>query len=180
MNEDQDILELLQNGEELSIPFKLIFDRYHRNVYWHARRMVVDHDDADDITQNIFIKIWNGISSFKGESKLSSWIFRITTNETLNFIKSKKVRAAFSFSDYESVLSHKIDDSSIFNGNEIERKLQKAILTLPTKQRQVFLLRYYDEMPYEKMAEVLNTSVGALKASYHHATIKVEKNITSN
>lgn len=179
MNEDQDILELLKNGDELSVPFKLIFERYHRKVYWHARRMVVDHDDADDITQNIFIKIWNGISSFKGEAKLSSWIFRISTNETLNFIRSKKIRATFSFNDYESVLSHKIDDSSVFTGSEIERKLQKAILKLPAKQRQVFLLRYYDEMPYEKMAEVLNTSVGALKASYHHATTKVEKNLTS-
>lgn len=179
MDEDQDILKLLQNGEEHSVPFKLIFERYHKKVYWHARRMIVDHDDADDITQNIFIKIWNGISAFKGDAKLSSWIFRITANETINFIKSKKLRAALSFHDYESALSNKLSDQSVFNGTEIERRLQKAILELPPKQRQVFLLRYYEEMPYEKMSEVLNTSVGALKASYHHASSKVEKIVQS-
>ena len=137
--------------------------------------MVIEHDDADDITQNVFIKIWNGFSSFKQDSKLSTWIYKITINETLNFIKSKKIKAALSFHDYESVLANKISDDSVFSGTEIERKLQKAILTLPAKQRQVFLLRYYDNMPYETMSEALGTSVGALKASYHHASTKIEK-----
>lgn len=179
MNEDQDILELLRNGDDRSIPFKLIFERYHKKVYWHTRRMIIDHEDANDITQNIFIKIWSGISSFKGDAKLSSWIFRITANETINFIKSKKLRAALSFQDFESSLSNKLSDQTVFNGTEIERRLQKAILSLPAKQRQVFLLRYYEEMPYEKMSEVLNTSVGALKSSYHHASAKVEKIVQS-
>lgn len=177
MNEDQDILELLFDKNNPSDSFKILFTRYHKKIYWHARRMVIDHDDADDVTQNVFIKIWNGFSSFKQDSKLSTWIFKITVNETLNFIKSKKIKAALSFHDYESVLANKISDDSVFSGTEIERKLQKAILTLPTKQRQVFLLRYYDNMPYETMSEALGTSVGALKASYHHASTKIEKTI---
>ncbi len=177
MNEDQDILELLFTKNNTSESFKILFNRYHKKVYWHARRMVVDHEDADDITQNVFIKIWNGLIHFKGEAKLSSWIFKITANETLNFIKSKKIKAALSFHDYESILIHKISDPNVFSGTEIENKLQKAILTLPPKQRQVFLLRYYDNMPYERMSESLGTSIGALKATYHHATSKIEKKI---
>ncbi len=174
MNEDQDILALLFDKNNPSDSFKILFTRYHKKIYWHARKMVIEHDDADDITQNVFIKIWNGFSSFKQDSKLSTWIYKITINETLNFIKAKKIKAALSFHDYESVLANKISDDSVFSGTEIERKLQKAILTLPTKQRQVFLLRYYDNMPYEAMSEALGTSVGALKASYHHASTKIE------
>jgi RNA polymerase sigma-70 factor (ECF subfamily) len=173
MHDDQDILELLT--KEPIASFNLLFHRYHKKVYWHARRMVIDHNDADDITQNVFIKIWNGFQSFKGESKLSSWIFRITVNETLNFIRSKKLKATFSFHDYEDVLVDKLSDSTVFNGSEIERNLQKALLILPPKQRQVFHLRYYDNMPYEEMSEILGTSVGALKASYFHASNKVEQ-----
>jgi RNA polymerase sigma-70 factor (ECF subfamily) len=174
MHDDQDILDLLASRNDFSAPFNLLFSRYQKKVYWNVRRMVIDHDDANDVTQNIFIKIWNGLESFKGESKLSSWIFRITINETLNFIRSKKLKATFSFHDYEEVLSNKLSDNTVFNGSDIERNLQKALLKLPPKQRQVFNLRYYDNMPYEEMSVALDTSVGALKASYHHASTKVE------
>lgn len=180
MQNDHDILELLLNDKAYASSFNLLFDRYHKKVYWHVRRMVIDHDDADDVTQNIFIKIWHGLSAFKGESKLSSWIFRISVNETLNFIRSKKLKATLSFHDYEEVLSNKLTDHAVFNGTEIERLFQKSLLTLPTKQRQVFNLRYYEEMPYEEMSQILNTSVGALKASYHHAYTKVEKFLTAD
>jgi RNA polymerase sigma factor (sigma-70 family) len=175
MFDDQDILELLTDKQAPTASFNLLFDRYHQKVYWHARRMVLDHDDADDITQNIFIRIWNGLPSFRGDSRLSSWIFRITVNETLNFMQSKKLKAALSFKDYEEVLSNKLHDQTFYKGSAIEQNFQKALLTLPTKQRQVFLLRYYDNMPYETMSEALGTSVGALKASYHHASNKIEK-----
>lgn len=175
MLDDQDILELLFQKREHRASFNLIFNRYHQKVYWHARRMVIEHDDADDVAQNVFLRIWKGLPSFRGDSKLSSWIFRITVNETLNFMQSKKLKSALSFTDYEETLSHKLEDQTHFSGTAIERNFQKALLTLPTKQRQVFLLRYYDNMPYEAMSEVLGTSVGALKASYHHASLKVEK-----
>lgn len=178
MLEDQDILELLSDQETPTASFNLLFERYHKKVYWHARRMVLDHDDADDITQNIFIRIWNGLPTFRGDSKLSSWIYRITVNETLNFMQRKKLKAALSFKDYEEVLSNRLLDQT-YKGSSIEQNFQKALLTLPTKQRQVFLLRYYDNMPYETMSEALGTSVGALKASYHHASNKIEKFLRS-
>lgn len=178
MFDDQDILELLSDQETPTASFNLLFERYHKKVYWHARRMVLDHEDADDITQNIFIRIWNGLPSFRGDSKLSSWIYRITVNETLNFLQRKKLKAALSFKDYEEVLSNRLLDQT-YKGSSIEQNFQKALLTLPTKQRQVFLLRYYDNMPYETMSEALGTSVGALKASYHHASNKIEKFLRS-
>jgi RNA polymerase sigma-70 factor (ECF subfamily) len=178
MFDDQDILELLSDQETPTASFNLLFERYHKKVYWHARRMVLDHEDADDITQNIFIRIWNGLPSFRGDSKLSSWIYRITVNETLNFVQRKKLKAALSFKDYEEVLSNRLLDET-YKGSSIEQNFQKALLTLPTKQRQVFLLRYYDNMPYETMSEALGTSVGALKASYHHASNKIEKFLRS-
>lgn len=179
MFDDQDILELLTDKRDTTASFNLLFDRYHKKIYWHARRMVIDHDDADDITQNIFIRIWNGLPSFRGDSKLSSWIYRITVNETLNFVQSKKLKAALSFKDYEEILSNKLHDQTHFSGSAIEQNFQQALLTLPAKQRQVFLLRYYDNMPYEAMSGALGTSVGALKASYHHASNKIEKYLKS-
>ena len=178
MLEDQDILELLSDQETPTASFNLLFERYHKKVYWHARRMVLDHEDADDITQNIFIRIWNGLPTFRGDCKLSSWIYRITVNETLNFVQRKKLKSALSFKDYEEVLSNRLLDET-YKGSSIEQNFQKALLTLPTKQRQVFLLRYYDNMPYETMSEALGTSVGALKASYHHASNKIEKFLRS-
>jgi len=174
MINDDTILETLKANANYELAFSNIFKIYHKKVYWNVRRILIDHSDSDDVTQNIFIKIWNGLPNFKNDSKLYTWIYRITVNESLTFLKSRKIRATFSFHDYEQELSNKLHDNNIFCGNEIERNLNLAILKLPPKQRQVFNLRYYDEMPYEEMSEVLSTSVGALKASYHHASSKVE------
>lgn len=136
--------------------------------------MVIDHDDANDITQDTFIKVYKALDNFRSDSQLFTWIYRIATNECLNFLNKKRRRFMLPIYDVEAELASKIDTSSHFSGDEIQLKLQKAILTLPQKQRLVFNMKYYDELKYEDMAVVLGTSVGALKASYHHAVKKIE------
>ncbi len=154
--------------------FTQLVRKYQERLYWHIRRMVVEHEDTNDILQNVFIKIWKSLADFRQESNLYTWMYRIATNETLSWIDAQKRRSSVSISDNEDFFSEKLVAQKGFDGKKIEWKLQKAIQLLPEKQRIVFNLRYYDEMPYEKMAEVLDTSVGALKASYHHAVKKVE------
>lgn len=136
--------------------------------------MVISHDDADDVTQNVFIKAWKSLDRFRGDSKLSTWLFRIATNESITHINKAKRIAGVPFDDLSSQLAHHLQDDIYFEGDEIERKLQAAIASLPQKQKKVFLLRYYEEMPYEEIHEITGTSVGALKASYHHAVKKIE------
>ena len=148
---------------------------YQRKVYGLVRKMVIDHDDADDITQEVFIKVHKAIDNFREDSQLYTWIFRIATNESLTFLNKKRKRFFFSVEDVGKELSVKIDMAPSLDGDEIQKKLQKALLTLPDKQRLVFNLKYYEEMPYEKMAAVTGTSEGALKASYHHAVKKIEE-----
>ena len=152
-----------------------IIRKYQEKLYWHIRRMVVDHEDANDVLQNVLIRVWNGLQNFREDSQLYTWLYRVATNECLTFLEQQKKRAAVSLSDVESGLSNKIRADRHFDGNKIEWKLQLAIQQLPEKQRIVFGLRYYDEMPYEQMSRVLETSEGALKASYHHAVKKVEE-----
>jgi len=142
--------------------------------------MVVDHDDADDLVQETFIKVWKNLDVFRAESGLYTWIYRIACNEALSFLKKKKLKYAFLPGNYDHQLANKLADDNFFSGDEIERKLQNAIITLPEKQRLVFNLRYYDELKYEDMSEILGTSVGALKASYHIAVKKVEENVKTN
>lgn len=154
--------------------FTTLIKKYQERLYWHIRRMVVSHDDANDVLQNVFIRVWNGLENFKEESQLYTWLYRIATNESLTFLENQKKRAAVSLSDVESGLSNKIKADKHFDPNRLEWKLQLAIQQLPEKQRIVFILRYYDEMPYEEMSRVLETSEGALKASYHHAVKKIE------
>ena len=153
--------------------FNEIVKDYSERVYWHVRRWVNNHDDADDLVQEIFLKIWTALPSFRGEAQLFTWIWRIATNETLNWLRREKVRAALRFSSIDSEMERRIDDDPFFDGDAADRALSKAVAKLPEKQRQVFVLRYYDEMPYEQMSEVLGTSIGALKASYHIAQEKV-------
>ena len=150
-----------------------IIRKYQEKLYWHIRRMVVDHDDANDVLQNMFIRVWNGLENFREDAQLYTWLYRIATNESLTFLEQQKKRAAVSLSDVESGLSNKIKADRHFDPNKLEWKLQLAIQQLPEKQRLVFSLRYYDEMPYEEMSRVLDTSEGALKASYHHAVKKL-------
>ncbi len=152
---------------------------YQQRVYWHARKMVIDHDDADDITQEVFIKIHKSIETFREDSQLFTWIYRIATNECLNFLNKKKRRFFLPLEDVSAQLIAKFDSSDNISGDEIQRKLQKAILRLPDKQRLVFNMKYFDDIPYEAMSEITGTSVGALKASYHHAVKKIEEYLTA-
>ena len=157
-----------------------IIKKYQEKLYWHIRRMVVDHDDANDVLQNVFIRVWKGLENFREDSQLYTWLYRIATNESLTFIEQQKKRASVSLSDEESGLSNKVRADEHFDFQKLEWKLQIAIQQLPEKQRVVFNLRYYDEMPYEEMSKVLETSEGALKASYHHAVKKIEDYIKNH
>jgi len=172
--EDADLLVQFRNPATKERAYTTLIKKYQERLYWHIRRMVVDHDDANDILQNVFIRVWNALENFKEEAQLYTWLYRIATNESLTFLEGQKKRAAVSLSDVESGLSNKIKADRHFDASKIEWKLQLAIQQLPEKQRTVFNLRYYDEMPYEEMSRVLETSEGALKASYHHAVKKVE------
>ena len=151
---------------------------YQQRVYWHVRKMVIDHDDADDITQEVFIKIHKAIETFREDSQLFTWIYRIATNECLNFLTKKRRRFFLPIEDIEPQLAAKLDSSDMISGDEIQRKLQKAVLQLPDKQRLVFNMKYFDDLSYEDMSEITKTSVGALKASYHHAVRKIEDYLT--
>lgn len=153
--------------------FNQIVKEYSERVYWHVRRIVNSHEEADDLVQDIFLKIWTALPSFRGEAQLFTWVWRIATNEALNWLRREKVRAALRFTSIDTEMERRIDSDPFFDGDAAERELSKAVARLPEKQRQVFVLRYYDEMPYEEMSEVLGTSVGALKASYHIAQEKV-------
>lgn len=173
-NADEHILTMLQEPASMEKGFRLLMHTYQEQVYWHIRRLVTDHDDANDIVQNVFIKVYRSIDRFEGKSKLFTWLYRIATNESLSFLEKQKRRASVSLSDVESGLENKIIADKNFDANKLEWKLQLAIQQLPEKQRIVFNLRYYDEMPYEEMSRILETSEGALKASYHHAARKIE------
>ena len=172
--EDKDLLQLFKTEGQKEKAFTAIIKKYQEKLYWHARRLIIDHDDTNDVLQNMFIKVWNGLENFREDSQLYTWLYRIATNESLTFLESQKRRSAVSLSDVEGGLSNKIKADENFDANKLEWKLQLAIQHLPDKQRIVFNLRYYDEMPYEEMSRVLETSEGALKASYHHAAKKVQ------
>ena len=177
MTEHLDDTELLIQFREPASKersFTLILKKYQEKLYWHIRRMVITHDDANDVLQNMFIKVWKALENFREDSQLYTWLYRIATNECLTFLEKEKKRSSVSFSDVETGLSNKLQADKHFDANKLEWKLQAAIQKLPEKQRVVFNLRYYDEMPYEKMSRVLETSEGALKASYHHAVKKIE------
>jgi RNA polymerase sigma-70 factor, ECF subfamily len=172
MAHDKDILELLGTDPEKG--FRMLVDRYGQKLYWHIRRLVVLHDDADDVLQNSFICIWKNISSFRSESSLYTWLYRIATNEALTAIRKRQRDSTVSLDDLGNLFSSSAEGNSWFDGDEAQVKLQNAILRLPEKQRIVFNLKYFEEMPYEEMSRVLKTSEGALKASYHHAVKKIE------
>jgi RNA polymerase sigma factor (sigma-70 family) len=177
---DAELLVQFRNPSTKEPAFTAIIKKYQERLYWHIRRMVVEHEDANDVLQNVFIKVWNGLENFKEESQLYTWLYRIATNESLTFLEGQKKRTAISLSEVESGLSNKIIADKHFDANKLEWKLQLAMQQLPEKQRVVFNLRYYDEMPYEEMSRVLETSEGALKASYHHAVKKIEDYIKNH
>lgn len=177
---DKELLEQFRNESTRNYAFNLIVRKYQKRIYWHIRRIVIDHDDANDVVQNFFIKVWKNLDGFKADSQLYTWMYRIATNESITFINQKRSKLFTPLGDVEYKLERSLEDDNYFNGDEIQKKLQKAILTLPEKQRIVFNMKYYDELKYDEMSEILGTSVGALKASFHHAVKKIETYLTGN
>ena len=172
---DADILSLLGEKSSYEQGFRLLMQKYQEPLYRHIRRLVIDHDDADDVIQNTFIKVFRNVERFEGKSKLFTWLYRIATNEAITFLNTRNRKETTTLDAPNTAhLTNNLKADVFFDGDEIQTKLVQALALLPDKQRAVFNLRYYDEMPYEEMAEVLETSVGALKASYHHAAKKVE------
>ena len=172
---DQEIIQLISQAPTVELGFRVLMANYQERVYWHVRRMVYSHDDANDIAQNTFVKIWQNLAGFRSDSNLYTWIYRIATNETFDFLRKKKRYVFSPLGDYRDELKKNLEDDNIFDGDAVEKELQKALLNLPHKQRIVFNMKYFDEMKYEEMSSILGTSVGALKASYHHAVKKIEK-----
>jgi|TARA_R110000868_G_C10543154_1_gene735149 RNA polymerase sigma factor (sigma-70 family) len=171
----EDILvEQLKTEATQKKAFELLVNTYKEKLYWHIRRIVLDHDDTDDVLQNTFIKVFKNISGFKGDSKLYSWMYRIATNEALTFLKNKSKNLGVTNSEIQEVLVNKLETDVYFEGDYIQLQLQKAIATLPDKQKLVFNMKYFQELKYEEISEILETSVGALKASYHLAAKKIE------
>ncbi|MBP5397359.1 MAG: RNA polymerase sigma factor [Bacteroidales bacterium] len=171
---DKDIIKLHREGR-FEEAFDALVKAYSERLYWHLRHFTASHDDADDLLQEVFIKVWTQFASFRGESALFTWLWRIASNEAISWLRKKKVRAALEFDSIENVLSLRVQDDPWFDGDEAERKLQQAIATLSGKEKEVFLLRYYEDMPYEQMASVLDSTVGSLKVLYHNAVTKVKK-----
>lgn len=159
--------------EDREARFNEIVETCSERLYWHVRRFVLSHEDTDDLLQEIFLKIWNALPSWRGEAQIYTWVYRIATNEALNFLRREKVRSALRFRSLDEEMERRIDNDPYFNGTDAERALSKEVAKLPEKQRQVFIMRYYDELPYEKISEILNTSVGSLKASFHIAQEKI-------
>jgi RNA polymerase sigma-70 factor (ECF subfamily) len=171
---DEHIVGLCQNKNLFEKGFRLLMDRYQERLYWHIRRLVIDHDDANDVMQNCMIKVYRNIDKFEGKSQLYTWLYRIATNEAITFLNQKEKRTTSSIDEQEADLANRLRADAYFDGDATQLKLQLAIQTLPEKQRIVFNMRYFEEMNYQDMSEVLDTSVGALKASYHHAVKKIE------
>lgn len=174
INEEQ-LLEEIRNPKTARAGFEKLVAEYSERLYWQIRKMVLSHDDANDILQDTLVKAWMNIDNFRGESKLTTWLYRIAINESITFLNKKRNQHNISMDDEDSFLLNTLESDTYFDGDEAQKLLQKAILTLPDKQRLVFQLKYFEEMKYDDMSEILGTSVGALKASYHHATKKIEK-----
>jgi len=172
---DKDIIAFIQIPSSKEKGFNLLLTKYQERLYWNIRRIVISHDDADDVLQNTFLKIWRGLDKFRADSSLYTWLYRISVNESLQHIKQNKKHHVLWTDDSKDILLGKLESDSYFDGDEIERKLQEAIIKLPKKQSLVFNMKYYDDLKYEEISKILGTSVGALKASYHLAVKKIEK-----
>jgi len=173
---EQVLIAALQDEVQRKRAFQTLVETYQERLYWHVRKFVFNHEDANDVIQNTFIKAWKGLKNFRAESKLYTWLYRIATNECITFVnKRKKTRSEDLEGEEAYQHSAHLQADDYFDGNEAERKLYEALETLPEKQRAVFQLRYFEEMKYDDISEVMGTSVGGLKASYHHAVKKIEK-----
>ena len=179
MKSDQQILAELKNESTRQAAFRALVSLYKERLYWHIRKIVLSHDDTDDVLQNTFVKVWRNIDGFREESGLFTWLFRIATNESLTFLSQKKRRAFLSNDDTNDYIIENLQTDPYLDGDDIQYRLQKAIARLPDKQRLVFNMRYYDNIKYQDMEKILETSAGALKASYHHAVKKIEEYLKS-
>ena len=177
MEEQTLLVHALQNSATQEAGFKTLIKEYQQPLYWHIRKIVFDHEDADDVLQNTYIKIFKNIKNFRGESKLFSWMYRIATNEALTFIKQKSRKLGLSLNEFNEKQVNQLEADMYFEGDAIALKLQLAVANLPEKQRLVFNLKYYEELKYEEISEILETSVGGLKASYHHAVKKIKNEL---
>ncbi len=180
LQEEKLFIETLINPKTQNTAFKQLVQRYQKPLYYHIRNIVLNHDDADDVLQNTFIKVFSNIGKFKGDSKLYSWMFRIATNESLTFIEQRAKKQGISNEEIQQKAILNLESDVYFEGNEIQLQLQKAIATLPEKQQLVFKMKYFEEMKYENISEILDTSVGGLKANYHHAIKKIEEYLKNN
>lgn len=178
--DDKELLRQFHVPESRDRAFTTLLTKYRKKLYWHIRRMVISHEDADDVLQNTFVRIWNGLPGFREDAGLYTWMYRIATNECLSFLEQRKKKASVSFDEVADWLQDRLIAEPGFDASKLEWKLQLAMQRLPEKQRLVFTLRYYDALPYEDMSRILDTSVGALKASYHHAVKKVEEFLLSH
>jgi RNA polymerase sigma factor (sigma-70 family) len=172
--EDSEILAKFSEEKTRNEAFNLLLKKYQQKIYWHIRRLVIDHDDADDVVQEVFIKVWKNLDKFRNDSQLYTWIYRIASNESITFLNKKKQKNNIPLDEVSAELTETLTTSSYFNGDKVQMKLQKAILTLPDKQRLIFNLKYFDDLKYEEIADITGTSVGALKASFHIAVKKIE------
>lgn len=173
--DDKDLTKRLQDPSTCRKAFEDVIARYSEPLYWQIRRMVQSHDDASDLLQNVFLKAWSSIDQFRGDAKISTWLYKIAINESLTFLDQQRKRQTSALDDNDSELIARIEADEHFDGDELSKKFRKAIATLPEKQRLVFNMRYFDEMPYDRMSNILGTSVGALKASYHLAVKKIQQ-----
>lgn len=177
---DAELLSLIRNDHTSRYGFSLLVQQYQQQLYWHIRRMVVDHEDANDLVQEVFLKVWKGIGSFREDSSLFTWIYRIASNECISFLKKRRLHTMIPLLGGNRDIAERLTEDPYFTGDAIQVKFQKALDKLPPRQRMVFHMRYYNEMPYDVMSEILNTSVGALKASYHIAAKKIEDSMTQD
>ena len=180
LQDEKDFIQELLNPLTQNAAFQKLLGQYQRPLYNHIRNIVLNHDDADDVLQNTFVKVFKYLKDFKGDSKIFSWMYRIATNEAITFINQKAKRNGLTNEALQSKLVDNLKADTYFDGNEIQIKLQKAIAVLPEKQQLVFKMKYYEELKYDDISEILGTSVGALKASYHHAVKKIEKFVKAN
>ena len=178
MIEESVLIEQLKNAQTQDIAFRQLMTQYKERLYWHIRKIVISHDDADDVLQNTFIKVYRNIDKFNAESKLYSWMYRIATNESITFINKRAKINNIDISEMQYKLAESLEADVYYDGNEMQLKLQKAVASLPQKQQLVFNMKYFDDMKYQEISDVLETSVGALKASYHHAVKKIEHILT--
>ena len=176
---EEEILIMLKNKKEKSKAFSMIVEEYSQQLYWQIRKMLISHDDSNDVLQETFIKAWRAIENFRGDAKLSSWLYRIAVNESLSFLNAQRRKHTFTLLEVEDLLIERLESDAYFSEDEAQMKLQKAILQLPEKQRLVFNMKYFDDLKYEEISEILGVTVGGLKASYHIASKKIKKYLLS-